>query len=1041
MTPEEIKERLLAGLTEDQKVAVQSPKRRLLIVAGAGAGKTEVMARRIVWWITMNDVPKERTVALTFTEKAAGEMKFRIREKLKTIADPGDDVSLGGMYVGTIHGYCLAKLREYWPDIYHNYDILDEAARSALIFREFRGVLRLDKLQEALNTSQNETVKRFMTGYDQLNEHNLLDVALPDTVPPYRLGDDERAWCAEARLRTDVGDDAVSRAFAESAARYYAYLRCRRFLDFSTSQTEFLRNMARDPDPPHRLSEEPLHVVVDEAQDLNPVQQDIVERLIGSIGSLTVVGDHRQSIYGFRGAKVQIIADLWATFRRADDGETIDLRENFRSTPRIIGIANEWARTISPLGSMITPDMRHGKEDRIDIDPSHVASVRFTTREEEARWIADAIRALVPSDRFGAEHDKRNGKTRGLSLSDIGILVRSATDVRTYMNALENRGIPVVVRAGPDLFSQPEVLFFLGLLAITANIAEFYGSLHNPRSLPARIQNVLGCPPRPDEVIRASADMLRKAGLPLSHEAERRVLRAAEAVRDKITSGSAGAGDFRDEGLQRYLRDSGKPRRVFPQTIYHWLLTEAEIDRWDTGFPRGETALFHLGALSGLVTGLETPGWTSATDYKWQIVGLGQFGSEEGRSPEQPLLVPPDAVTLSTIHGVKGLEFAAVFLADVTAGRFPSSLAKRKAELPMSGDILRQIDADGLSDNDNHDGERRLMYVALTRAERFLFVSRSGKRTSQFIKDLEPIIRHNGGTVTDNPTELLRRIRHAPLEYQRDVQLNTSFSDLRYYLACAHDFYLRKVLGFSPTIDQAFGYGRGLHNLMRAIHGNPRYWAELATDQKRLISELEKLVDQGLFYLRYTTGEPAENMRQKGIRLAAEYVRTFRSELERTVFEPEKAFETVLDPGDDSGGIMVSGAIDVVRHEDPPRVTLIDFKSGDPDSDKYRLDEDEMRLQLGIYALGTKKELEYEPDLGLVRYLDVDGTAERRQLEVSLDAKSLKTAEDTVLGIARAIKNRDFRRGPAKPAADGKHRCRTCDFFGFCGMKVGVGDR
>src|SRR5205814_4659721 len=135
----------------------------------------------------------------------------------------------------------------------------------------------------------------------------------------------------------------------------------------------------------------------------------------------------------------------------------------------------------------------------------------------------------------------------------------------------------------------------------------------------------------------------------------------------------------------------------------------------------------HLGALSGLVTGIETPGWTSADDYHWQVIGLCQYGSEEGRASEQPLMVRPDAVTISTIHAVKGLEFAAVFLADVNAQRFPSSFAKVAVDLPLSGNILKEIDVAGLSDNDNHDGERRLMYVALTISERFLCVCYCGE--------------------------------------------------------------------------------------------------------------------------------------------------------------------------------------------------------------------------------------------------------------------------------------------------------------------------
>src|SRR5215469_9207925 len=104
--------RLLDRLTPDQQAAVRSPAQRLLVVAGAGSGKTEVMARRIAWWVAVEGVPKERIVAFTFTERAAEEMKFRIRGWIEKITPEGQDVSLGQMYVGTIHGFCLQKLRE-----------------------------------------------------------------------------------------------------------------------------------------------------------------------------------------------------------------------------------------------------------------------------------------------------------------------------------------------------------------------------------------------------------------------------------------------------------------------------------------------------------------------------------------------------------------------------------------------------------------------------------------------------------------------------------------------------------------------------------------------------------------------------------------------------------------------------------------------------------------------------------------------------------------------------------------------------------------
>lgn len=1037
MSPAELEALLFANLTDDQKSAVNFERRRLLVVAGAGSGKTEVMARRIAWWIALRNVPKDNIVAFTFTERAAEEMKFRIRSWIDRITPEDQEVSLGNMYVGTIHGFCVSKIREFWPNDYHNYDILDEASRSALILRGFNGVLALQPLRSALGLGQYATIDSFVQTYDQLHEHDLFKIKLPSEDPPIHLGEKEREWCKQASLVTPVGQAPPAEAFGKAAARYYAYLHCRRFLDFSTSQSEFVNRLSADLRRKRQIEDAGLHLVVDEVQDINPIQRSLIESLTGGSGELTAVGDHRQAIYGFRGAKVEIIAELWESFKKAFDAGVIDLSENFRSTPRVIDLANRWTETLSPLLTMKTPPMTHGNRGRVDYNPSHVALIGFGTRDDEATWIADAIKALVPSEQEGALHDKREGTTRGLALSDIAILVRSSTSVREYMRALELAGLPCVVRAGPDLFSQPEVLLMLGALGISAGQEEFFGNPNNPKSMPNRIKDVLQCDPKPELVLKASARLLRQSGLTFDRDSEDRLLFAAEAIHRRVKSAqsysSSQLSGVRTPELRSYLAKKDVIRRVFPQQLFHFLLSEAAVDAWDTCEGRGQTAMFHLGALSGLITGVETPGWTSADDYHWQIIGLGQYGAEEGRAEAQPLMVQPDAVSISTIHSVKGLEFAAVFLADVQPQRFPSSFAKRIPQLPLDGKIRDDLDIEGLADNDNNDGERRLMYVALTRAERFLLISHSGPKTSKFIKELRTMVEDSGGKVTDDSGQILHDLKYAPKEIRRESQLATSFSDLRYYLECPHDFYLRKVLGFAPTIDQAFGYGRGVHNLLRAIHSDPKKWAEIAGDRSRLEREIQALIDRGLFYLRYTTGDPAENMRAKGLSVVADYVSHYAEELGRLTFEPEKAFETLVEYGDSQGGALISGAIDIVRQDDPPRVTLIDFKSGDPDSDNHqKLDEQEMKLQVAIYAVGAKKELEYQPEKGLVRYLD--GENDERELIVPLDKESIAEATTLVADTARKIRDRHFKHGPRR--TDGMiTRCLTCDFLGLCGMK------
>jgi len=1038
VTDQDLPSLLLTGLTDRQAAAVRSGRRRLLIIAGAGSGKTEVMARRVAWWVGVEGVPKDAVVAFTFTDRAAEEMKFRIRQYIQAITPDEEDATLGGMYIGTIHSYCLKLLRELRPEVYHNYDIVDDIARVALVQRCYDYLLGLRAFQQALSIDfqigRSRTIQEFLKAYDLLNEYNELDVRLPESPQPSEPGQ-ETEWCKQARLVTDVGESEAAEAFERSAARFYAYLRCRHFLDFSTSQSELVRLLADDPVALDRVREKVTHVVVDEVQDVNPVQDQLVRAMIGQRGTLTAVGDHRQAIFAWRGGRIDIMARAAAEFVDAPDGDVIELTHNFRSTPRIIGLSNRWNHTIGVPGTMASPDMEHGRSGRVDLDPSHVAAIRFPNREEEAEWIAHTIARLVRRDNTGARHDSRDGE-RGLTYSDVAILLRSSTDARTYMTTLRRHDIPAVVRAGPDLFSQPEILLFAAALAITAGMDRFMGGPNDPRALPNRIAAVLGVEPVPADVIMAACQVLDAEGIPLDADAGERLLLAAELIGARIRGeGSIARSQvsrLRTPPLREWISRTVEPRRVFPQHLFHLLLGEAGVERWDSDDSRAAAAMFHLGQLSSLVTGIETPGWTSPREYPYQIQALLLWGTQNARAEEAPLLVTPDAVSISTIHSAKGLEFAAVFLADVCANRFPSSMARRDPGLPFDGPITARIEEADLIDNENYDHERRLMYVALTRTERYLFVTASGARQSRFFRAIPDLVSAAGGMGEAVPAETPTRLEYRPSEASRESRLVTSFSDLRYYLECPHDFYLRKVLGFTPTIDQAFGYGRGVHNMLREIHSDPKAWAELAQDPDALKERLWELIGRGLFYLRHTVGPPADNMKNKAVRILADYVGTYAQELSRLTFEPEREFETLIEEQQ----VLVSGAIDVIRLDDPPRVTIIDFKSGEPESDaRMMLDEDEMRLQVSMYGLAARHELEYEPDRGLVRYLG-ETDPEHRELDVELDNRALAEARGVVAATAGSIRRRQFTAGP-RPAArdrDGSTRCGRCDFLGICGM-------
>lgn len=1035
--PTDARKVLLENLNGEQRAAVGSASRRLLVVAGAGSGKTEVMARRVAWWVSVEGVPKDKIIAFTFTEAASEELKFRIRSWLEHIAQSEDDRTLGGMYIGTIHGFCLKALRDFAPDEFYMFDVIDDAGRIALIEQGYNNVLALRRFQEAANEAEVargkfQAQELFLRGYDLLNEYCKLDVSLPDGPIPADVADDKE-WCKAAELTSDVGTSDVASAFSDSAARYYAYLRTRRFLDFSTIQSEVVKRMHAVLAFRENLRKNWSRLVVDEVQDINPVQYELINTIAGDEGYLTAVGDHRQAIYSFRGGRVDLMGHLYNKLKASEDGHIQELPANYRSTPRIIELSNKWANTIEDTANMPVPAMEHHRESRLDISVQHVAQLHFDNREDEAEWIADTIADLVHVDRdtqTGAYHDEREG-SRGLALSDIAVLVRSGTDIRTYQEALRTKGIPAVVRGGPDLFSQPEVLLLLGALGLCSGLDEFYGNAHNPRSMPGRIRDVLGVGSQSCLVVPASIDALQERGINIPDGTCERLTTLCRAIRHRLESSEPQPEDLTklkcDQECRKWLKRKQKPRRLFPQTIYHWLLREAGIAYWSTDGNRAvaESSLFHLGQLSSLVKGIETSGWTPADSLKWQLIALISWGAGAARTAEAPLLVSPDAVSITTIHSAKGLEFAAVFLADVCALRFPSSRARTRESVPFDVGAPDFVDPEHLADNENYDDERRLMYVALTRAERYLFISASGDSRSRFFRELSALVEEVEGTVADGPLDIADTIERQTSAVSREDRLATNFSELRYFLECPHDFYLRNVLGFTPTIGQEFGYGRGLHNLLRVIHSDPRRWAELAGNRHRLREEVQSLIDRGLFYLRYTTGDPLENLQRKAVEGVMEYVVAYAKELAHLDFEPEKEFETLI-PDEN---LLVAGTIDVVRLDDPPRVSIVDFKSGDAEEETGTgLSRELMKLQIGVYGLAARDELEYDPEHGLIRYIG-ERKREKRQVEVNLDAAELARVRDVIVETGRDIRGRHFNRGPTGWV---KNRCGSCDFLNLC---------
>lgn len=387
------------------------------IIAAAGAGKTEVVSQRVVSLLEEGE-PAESIVAFTFTEKAAAELKERIR--LRAVAKLGTkaDDHLGQLYVGTIHGYCFRLLQVHVPR-YETYTPLDSNQLTNLLYRE----------QRRLGLKQLDPDKKLFRAIKAYRES--LDVVENELISLDELPED---------------------TFKEVVLRYYEMLDQYRFMSFGTQIVEAVG--ALDEQNVHMAATADLrHLIVDEYQDVNPAQERLVELLSKPLGpaDLVVVGDDDQSIYQWRGSNVQNIV----TFRERYEESGVDVAQfellvNRRSRPEIVEVANGFAESIP---ARLPKQML---EHRPDAGPAVTVAIGQVDEQTEAEAVADLI------ERLHEDHK--------LPYREIAILVRTRTAFPRILDALEAWGIPVQPGGRGGLFQQREAAIFGASFAWLANI-------------------------------------------------------------------------------------------------------------------------------------------------------------------------------------------------------------------------------------------------------------------------------------------------------------------------------------------------------------------------------------------------------------------------------------------------------------------------------------------------------------------------------------------------------------------------------------------
>jgi len=629
---------LLKNLNEEQIKPVCDTEGAVLVLAGAGSGKTRVLTSRIAYILREGKASLSEILAITFTNKAANEMKERLYRML------GDGVG-DSKWICTIHSMCVKILRQFADKagLKPNFSIYSETERANVIKKAFQELDYDD--EKLLKSAKYHIGNAKMLGLD-----------------PEEYG---RKYSHERGM-----DDLVV-----IYEKYDKHLKENNALDFDDLLLETLRLLRRDEETLSYLSDRFKYVLVDEFQDTNSVQYRIIKLLASKHGNLFAVGDDDQSIYGWRGADIDNILKFDKDFPNA---KVYKLERNYRSTKSILKLAN----------CIIKNNVeRRGKELWTEADEGE-RPVYYQAEEEagEALYTARAITDAV---------------ARGKKYSDFAVLMRINALTRSYEQEFTKYGIPYKVFGGFRFFERKEIKDILAYLRI----------ISNPYDSEA-VERIINVPKRGigGRTVQVMYDYAQDTGLSLYDAAvDCEELPLPRGTKDKIK-------DFADliKGLVISAVDTPVAQLVRD------VLNRANIrSAYDDGTDDGDGKLANIDEFIASVDDFSRLNPTATLDEYLNQVTLSSDLDEMDES---------DYVTLATIHAVKGLEFPVVFIGGLEDGIIPSS----------------RLSEDGRSEEE----ERRLMYVAITRAKERLYLTRSKSRylyghrdltrPSRFIAELAP---------------------------------------------------------------------------------------------------------------------------------------------------------------------------------------------------------------------------------------------------------------------------------------------------------------
>lgn len=919
--------------TSYQRDAVDSVDDNLQIVACAGSGKTQVISARIVNILKKKkgfDITPANIVAFTFTDKAAGELKDRIHRLCKE--ELGSDLGLAEMFVGTIHAYCLRLLQS--PPLYRylKYRVLTDVQQRLLIDRY----------------SQQSGLTRVP----------LLNGGALQRWKDSRLYQQVLAICAEAKIDSKKLPIGVASAIKD----YNTLVHSKKYLDYSMIIAEALDAVRTNTALRKKLAESVKYLVVDEYQDVNPVQEDLVRELRTLGANLCVVGDDDQTIYQWRGSEVRNIIEFEKRYKPV---KRIPLNENFRSSKGIVLAAR---RVIEG-----NPERLLKKMESTEAQPHRrgdLLALAFKTQDDEAQWISERVKAL-----HGSEYqDKAISPPRGLTFGDFAVLLRSVRhDAAPVLNALDKAGIPYIVGGMNGLFDTLEIDAMRQTFFFLADVDPSGGQRITADAL---------------------SNILAQARMGLSATQISNGIKFLLARKSKL-------GSVMDAEL--YLQ------RIFLDFLDALELREHSIATMH-GSGTGEIVYYNLGKFSQVVSDYEQIHFNTVPANLYPAFANFLYHQAPDYYPEgweDAAYARPDAVQVMTVHQAKGMQWPAVFVPCLRQNRFPIRA--------QGGRTVWHVIPDSLVPNASRykgsvEDERRLFYVALTRAERYLYCSWAPIATNQQQRKVSQFFNEFTGSeyVLTKPVSAPLPQQLPPKPRHEDQTLTLTFSELKYYFSCPYLFKLRFLYGFDAPINRALGYGKSLHDALAEIH------SESIKGKVPTVEDVPRLVDDHL-HLPFANSQVLENLQKAATQALARYLKDHAADLTR-LEHVEQPIELKL-----QDGIVVSGRVDLIRRTDTNETVIVDFKS-----DERAQAEDVTQRQLHVYAVGYQQLTGENASLIEIHNLDKGG-AKREAIDQLLITSTLATVTEA---------GKKLRENELPRLSKWCTTCSSCDMAGICRDKA-----